>query len=328
MSIQFVDAGSVRAENLIILLYGAPGTGKTSLGLTAEQPILLDFDGGVHRAGGKEGKAVVQAKNWSDIAELQAEDLKDYRTVVIDTLGSFLECLTREIVRELPKQATPGGGLSMQGYGVLRRRANIWFRNLRAMDKHVVFLAHVKEEIKGDDVVNRLEAEGSFKATLYKAADLFGMLSIKGKERMLSFNPSEINYGKNVGLPDRAFPRPEVQSDTLAKIITEALTSINAIADRQAEQQRFYNGITAQVAAMEDVSQMDAVLNMIKELREEQKDEVTATVAWNVAKQAAKTKNWVFDKKANAFNAVEPPPEESPPPAAEADEVVEATADE
>lgn len=34
---------------LSALIYGQPGMGKTTLALSSPQPLLLDFDGGVHR---------------------------------------------------------------------------------------------------------------------------------------------------------------------------------------------------------------------------------------------------------------------------------------
>ena len=35
--------------NLSALIYGQPGMGKTTLALSAPHPLLLDFDGGIHR---------------------------------------------------------------------------------------------------------------------------------------------------------------------------------------------------------------------------------------------------------------------------------------
>lgn len=52
-------------NNLIVTLYSLPGMGKTTLGATADKPLLLDFDGGMLRAGKRPHKRVTITQ-WSD----------------------------------------------------------------------------------------------------------------------------------------------------------------------------------------------------------------------------------------------------------------------
>jgi hypothetical protein len=41
----------VKIETVVVLVYGDPGAGKTSLAFTAADPLMLDFDRGAHRSG-------------------------------------------------------------------------------------------------------------------------------------------------------------------------------------------------------------------------------------------------------------------------------------
>lgn len=43
------SADPITVERLNVCIYAQPGIGKTSLGFTADAPLLLDFDQGAHR---------------------------------------------------------------------------------------------------------------------------------------------------------------------------------------------------------------------------------------------------------------------------------------
>lgn len=45
----FKSTDQLPMKNLLVVIYGQPGVGKTSLAFTAENPVLLDFDRGVER---------------------------------------------------------------------------------------------------------------------------------------------------------------------------------------------------------------------------------------------------------------------------------------
>ncbi len=61
-------------ETVNILIYGEPGAGKTSLVNTAESPLTLDFDKGVHRSDFR--KDVLVIESWKQINDNMAEQIK------------------------------------------------------------------------------------------------------------------------------------------------------------------------------------------------------------------------------------------------------------
>ena len=64
MALKIVTAQqALQVQNIITVIYGDPGIGKTSLASSASRPILFDFDLGAHRAG-KFRKDVVQVTKW------------------------------------------------------------------------------------------------------------------------------------------------------------------------------------------------------------------------------------------------------------------------
>ena len=73
---------------VVIVLYGTPGTGKTSVATTAENPILIDTDRGFDRA--VQRIDTLTATCWQDIAtEMNA--LKGYKTIIVDTAKAMLD---------------------------------------------------------------------------------------------------------------------------------------------------------------------------------------------------------------------------------------------
>lgn len=228
MGINFIDGAKVKVKNICTVIYGAPGVGKTTLALTASNPAMLDFDNGSHRGSHRSGKAIAVIEDWQD-ASMNADDLKQYDTVVIDTVGRALDYLSADIIRNNPKHGK-NGALTLQGYGALKAGFKAFLDQLKTFGCDVVLIAHMDEQTQGDDVVERIQAMGSSKNEIYQSADLMGRIFIHGKDRILSFNPNVTSFGKNVGLNDIKLDAST--EDTLATIIKSAKDKINEFASK------------------------------------------------------------------------------------------------
>ena len=83
--------------------------GKTTLALSAPSPLLLDFDGGVHRVNYGHQVPTVQITRWEDCEDVMKENLSDYSTLVIDTGGKMLDFMAEYIIRKNPKLGKSNG---------------------------------------------------------------------------------------------------------------------------------------------------------------------------------------------------------------------------
>lgn len=290
----------ITVERLNTVLYGPPGLGKSSVAFTAEAPLLLDFDNGSHRAVNR--KDTVRVSDWSDVANITADDLAPFKTVIMDTAGRALDALTVDIIRANPKHGR-GGALTLQGYGELKARFVAFLKLLNSFGKDVVLIAHMDEQRSGDEVIERLDVQGGSKNEIYKAADAMGRLVLADGKRWLRFSPTDAAFGKNPGqlepLQVPHFSEPAF-AGFLAWVIQSTKDRLNELSEAQketlAEQQWFGE-------ALPKVN--DA--NGINELIGRATKSGQACKALLAAR--AKALGLVFDKKTAAF--IDPPKEKA-----------------
>ena len=176
----------IKVEQLVVVIYGSPGLGKSTLGFTADSPILLDFDKGAYRSAVRGDSVPVES--WTDVTGITSDDLTGYNTVVVDTAGRALDFLTADIIRRNAKLGR-GGALTLQGYGALKSEFTAWLKMVKLLGKDVVLIAHSSEEKNGDDLLERLDVQGGSKGEIYKSADAMGRLTLVNGKRVLNFSP-------------------------------------------------------------------------------------------------------------------------------------------
>lgn len=180
-----------------LLIYGNPGIGKSTLALSAPNPVLLDFDGGVHRVNGAFQCPTLQVKSWDEVLEALEEDLSEFGTIVIDTVGKMLDYMSAYIIKNDSKMAMRDGSLSLKGYGARKTMFVNFISKCSMLGKHVVFVAHEKEEKDGEMRIVRPEIGGSSAGDLMKELDLVGYMQAIGTERHVFWSPQEKFYAKN-----------------------------------------------------------------------------------------------------------------------------------
>ena len=239
MAIKFKKGKDVRKRHLVIVLYGPPSVGKTSIGLTASRPKLLDADGGSHRAPIRfrfDDDMIAEVNVWDDISNPEPSDFAGSDTAVVDTAGGLLDKIAAHIIRSDPKRGS-SGTLDLKGYGILKGAFVGWLNRLRECGVDVVLLAHGAEEQRGDDMVDRIIAAGSSKQEIYQQADLIGRMYVESDgARWVAFDPTAGSFGKNCGMEKRRLVDPLQAPTQLADIVNEARVRINeAVLDDQDE---------------------------------------------------------------------------------------------
>jgi AAA domain len=287
---------TIEVKNLTACFYATPGVGKTTLGFTAEKPLLLDFDKGSYRAGNRGD--VVQVESWSDVTSITAEDLKSYATLIVDTAGRALDTLTVSIIAENPKMGR-GGALTLQGFGELKSKFISWTKLIRSFGMDVVLLSHSDEQRSGDEIIERLDIQGGSKNEVYKAADAMGRVYINSGKRFLNFSPTDTAFGKNPAqLPPLEVPAFSEDPQFLGNVLQRIKSELN----RQSETQKVASAALidwkSKIDALATVEQFNGMLTGPEKPDDSVRDNVKRLLS-----KAAKAKGFAFDKKAGAFVA-------------------------
>lgn len=201
MSSLFKQPNELEFSTVIkMLVYGQPGIGKTTLALSAPNPVLFDFDGGVQRVNVAFQCVTLQVKNWQMVLdalqELRSGSVK-CDTIVIDTAGKMLDFMSDFIMQNDSKMRMRDGSLALKGYGARKVMFIQFLRDVAAMGKNIVFVAHEKEDKDGDTRIVRPEMGGSSLGDLIKELDLVGYVQAIGNDRTIFWNPQEKFYAKN-----------------------------------------------------------------------------------------------------------------------------------
>jgi len=214
-----------------VLIAGYPGIGKTTLGLSAPKPLLIDVDFGINRTMASVRKDYIQPESYDELLNDLKGDLSDYETIVIDTGGKLLDLMKAYVIKNDIKNAKKDGTLSLQGYGAVGREftrfMNYIYFELR---KHCVIIFHAVEEKQDEETKLRILVEGSTKNTVWQNVELGGFIEMRGDKKVIGFNNCERYFAKSSFGIKGNYTIPELdgtqQNDFLTKLFEQANRNI------------------------------------------------------------------------------------------------------
>lgn len=285
----------IKVEQIISTIYAPPGVGKTSCGYTAEAPLLLDFDGGAYRAANRGDTVLVKA--WADVSGISAEDLKPYKTLVLDTAGRALDFLAAEIIAANPKMGR-GGALTLQGFGELKAKFIAYTKLIRSFGLDLVLIVHSDEQKNGDDIIERLDAQGSSKGEIYKVSDLMGRIKIEAGKRTLNFNPTDTAFGKNpASFAKIDVPNYIAEPRFLAKVIADTKAALNKQTEAQGKVAKELADWQVTFADTKDAAGFNKLIEEVKTKASPDARDNAGRLLTKVARE----KGFVFDKESGKY---------------------------
>lgn len=254
------------------LIYGQPGLGKSTLGVSAPSAVLLDFDNGVHRIKSEHQVTTLQVTSWQDVIDVLPE-LKPYKTIVIDTAGKMLDYLGAFLIASNPKLGRANGALTLQGYGERKAEFTRFVKNVSTMGKHIIFIAHEKEEKEGDTKYIRPEVGGSSGTDLYKELDLIGYMEAVGKKRTVSFAPTDKYYAKNACGLNEVIEVTDLNGGAQnnffeTKILAVYENSLKERSEKVSEYRNLMDVAEEKIASVKDAETGNEVLAWIEDYKE------------------------------------------------------------
>lgn len=302
------ESDPMPVSRIVMMLYGQPGICKTSLGFTADKPLLLDFDDGAHRSALR--KDAVKIESWAEVANLPPEELAPYNTIIVDTGGRALDKLTAHLVQQDAKLGSKTGGLSLQGYGALKAAFQGWLRQLQVLGKDIVILAHDKEDKKGDELLIRPDFQGGSYHEVVKMADCIGYLHQSSGKKHLDFSPTDAWIGKNcAGFQTIEIPPLADMPGLLARIIADTKAALNKQSEAQKEAAKELGTWREKFAKAETAADFDKLTEDCKGAAAKLKPSLQPLL-----KAAAKAKGLEYSKAAKGFAPIQKA--DAPAPAA------------
>lgn len=183
-----------------MILYGSPGVGKTTLALSAPDPVLIDFDRGMSRVKAQHRKPAIFCNTYEDVLkDLESPDMMEFQTVVVDTGGSFVTYLQDWAMRANPSvNRQKNGALSLKGFGAVKQEF-VRFTNYvkDTLNKNLIYVFHSQEQSDKDgNSQQRLMCEGAARNIVWTPCDFGGYVQMIGEKRVVCFTPEQEFFAK------------------------------------------------------------------------------------------------------------------------------------
>lgn len=246
MAITKPEAMNFSDKNIIMIISGLPGTGKTTLALSAPDVLLIDTDEGMARVNPAHRKDASICKTYEEVlADIKAAE-GNYKTIVVDTCGALIEYMKDWAMRTDPKASKKDGGFSLQGYGIIKSEFVRLSAELRKKF-NVIYLFHENMTKVDENVFYELVVEGSTRTLVYQPADLAAHLFIQTGKRYLGFTPTEQYSAKSAYGIRGLIEVPELKegepNDFLTKLFAQVRKNLDAESKALAPQQEEYKEI-------------------------------------------------------------------------------------
>lgn len=175
------------------LILGNTNSGKTTLALSAPEPILIDFENGLTRVSKQWQTISMQCKHFSNFLDfLSSKEIKQFKTIVIDPLGEMAEQIKAYVIGKDPKLAKDGRKLYP---AIANEFKNVW-TILKNKGLSIIFVSHSDEIIKENVESLKIRCEGNtIKNFLPTQMDFVAILKREDEnnrtKRFLNFEANE-----------------------------------------------------------------------------------------------------------------------------------------
>lgn len=278
---------------VIMLIFGDPGGGKTSLANTCEGVYLIDADKGVDRSVLR--KDALQPDSWDEVLLKEAEGkFNQYKTIAIDTPKALLDdFLKNYVIKKDFKLKNNKLGM----YGAIGDEFSIFVNNRRSNRSDLFIVCHAKKD--EDTKMMIPDVTGGSYQLLMRIADQVGYLSVRNGQRVITFEPNEFSVGKNVAgmqpiiVPPKESPEFENFGAQLIAAVRKSIATRNEEQNAALQQSKDLQERIAKAPAPYDLNGLLAEVNKLPDyLKKPLKLKI---------KEKADESGWTFDTTSSAF---------------------------
>ena len=264
-------------KKIRMLIAGYPGIGKSTLALSAPNPLHIDVDFGIDRIEPRYRKAYIQPRSYDEILEdLTPINVQGFDTLVFDTGGKLISLMSLWAIKKDAKYGQRDGSLSLKGYGFVGKEfVRLMDYCFYELQKNIVIVFHATEEKDGDNTRLRIKVEGQTKNNVWEPMDLGGFVEMYGNDRTIGFSNCERYFAKGTRGISGIHKIPALTPASANDFLTKLFADYNAISAKEAEQsaaeQEAYEAAMAEgraiINAIVDVDTANAAIPHIKAIK-------------------------------------------------------------
>lgn len=300
---------SFDGKKFSMIIYGSPGIGKTTLALSAPDPVLIDFDRGMSRVRSQHRKAAIFCDTYEEVlTDVKSPEMKDFETIVIDTGGSFVTYLKDWAMRTKGAKQKNGEFNSLKGFGYVKSEFASFTDYIKTvLNKNVIYVFHSQEQADKDgNPTQRLMCEGSVRNTVWNPCDFGGYIQMIGGRRDICFTPEQEFFAKGCHGITGHWTVPELgPNDTnnfIARLFDQAKANIAAEAADFAPQREQYDRVMETVHQILDtVKDAETANRALKDIPNLAHALTSKKESSAMLSECAKSIGLVYSKSAGGF---------------------------
>lgn len=303
-------------KKIRMLIAGYPGIGKSTLALSAPNPLHIDVDFGIDRIEPRYRAPYIQPKDYQEILDdLTPMNTQGFDTLVFDTGGKLISLMSLWAIKQDPKYGQRDGSLSLKGYGFVGKEfVRLMDYCFYELQKNIVVVFHAVEEKDGDNTRLRIKVEGQTKNNVWEPMDLGGFVEIYGNDRTIGFSNCERYFAKGTRGIHGVWKIPALGSNSQNDFLTKLFADYNAkaaaevaqnAADQAAYETAMETGMSI-ISAIKDADTASEAMPHFKAIQHALTSEAELSVAWN---KKVKDCNLFYDRVLKCYT---PMPEDKP----------------
>lgn len=224
-------------KKIRMLIAGYPGIGKSTLALSAPNPLHIDVDFGIDRIEPRYRKPYIQPRSYDEILDdLTPANVPGFDTLVFDTGGKLISLMSLWAIKKDAKYGQRDGSLSLKGYGFVGKEfVRLMDYCFYELQKNIVIVFHATEEKDGDNTRLRIKVEGQTKNNVWEPMDLGGFVEMYGKDRTIGFSNCERYFAKGTRGINGIWKIPDLTPTSPNDFLTKLFADYNAKAVAEVE---------------------------------------------------------------------------------------------
>tara|TARA_R100000781_G_C4065922_1_gene122789 strand:- start:403 stop:1059 length:657 start_codon:yes stop_codon:yes gene_type:complete len=186
MALKVEKRSAVSDNPKIMLLYGAPKVGKTTMLSQLDDCLILDTEQGSRMVSGH----ILELNSKDDLMAFykEAEEGHSFKYVALDTIDKLIEWTEMSVIREFQVDAIADLAYG-KGFGLVRQKVINNVRKLASLFDNVIIIGHRKTAaaIENSNAVEpeSLDISGKLKNMLMAMSDAIGYVYRDDEEKLV-----------------------------------------------------------------------------------------------------------------------------------------------